>query len=970
MTLGGLRGLGERVFTWAVSKRARIFLLVAIVAIGMFGTMHTASAGPWEDAKNSLFGMVGEFLGFVIDFMGRLVILLTNVLIEFASYNNFVNSAPVTIGWVLVRDVVNMFFIVILLVSAFSTIIGYSEFHYSKVLPKLLLMAVLINFSKTLIGLLIDFSQVLMLTFVNAFKPAAGGNFISLLKLNQVTQLDDKLTGLNSQTFGELIIATMLGIMMLGITITILVIMVAFMIYRIIALWMLLILSPMAFFALALPGKLAKGMSAFTSKFWDRLSNLLIAGPVMAFFLWLALAIAQGNQGFSDLYARQSSEVEGATAQFVSSVGNAQSIATFIVAVAFLLSGLEFAVSTANALSPTLGKFAAGVSAGGGAVPQAARLAARLTGRGARIAGKGVRVAGKVTGAVAGGAFEGIDRFADLRGKIGRAGLRLAPEGVGAATFAGLATYKGRKVREKQAQLEKMTAGLDPATRDAFLRSRTDSKLFGKEAMAAKISLAENAGTLPGLKGRAKLIEEQVRRENPNLSPEELNALTEARAQQQAALDIQAGRETAERIGDDGKMTKFKETLEKSPHLNTDWKALASIKGESVEDPKRYLEKVSTASMKDGRTAIAHMKALGLVDDQGNFVRNEANEATWELLKKGDRGKLVDAHVAAYEGRAGDVRAMLQAMDGNPEAVVQADAARHFASILNGNVGSVFVGSGAATRPPVVVEQEVNIRNEGAITEGAGRLQQFAAGNVAPTAPQAQEVQRNMLAAGATLAEAFQFNAASGEFANREQAQAFTQVMGQVAHDMAEGNEETRRQGLAYFRTLDTNALNANPNGFNEARTAMMENLNTEALRHGYEAAVRANDEAARERIVEMGNIVRKEADRVRNMTSGLNTQELQAVVADPNSRESVERIQRVMGAGAQTPERALAAVHATLLAQALEVDEGLRAMRGEIADAARQGAGRGAGAGAGAVRGRRGRNRGAAQGGNQGGQA
>jgi len=697
MSPGGLRVLGERVFTWAVSKRARILSLVVIVAIGTFGVMHGISAeGPWETAKNSLFGMLGEFLGFIIDFMGRLVILLTNILIEFASYNNFVNSGPVTIGWVLVRDVVNMFFIVILLVSAFSTIIGYSEFHYSKVLPKLLLMAVLINFSKTLIGLLIDFSQVLMLTFVNAFKPAAGGNFISLLKLNQVTQLDDKLVGLDSTKFGELIIATMLGIMMLGITLTILVIMVAFMIYRIIALWMLLILSPMAFFALALPGKLAKGMSAFTSKFWDRLSNLLIAGPVMAFFLWLALAIAQGNQGFSDLYTRQTSEVEDATGRFVSGVGNAQSIATFIVAIAFLLSGLEFAVSTANALSPTLGKFAAGVSAGGGALPQAARLAARLTGRGARIAGKGARVAGAVTGAVAGTGFNAIDRYADLRGKIGQLGAQIVPLGIGRKAFTDMQKYRGKRIQETQKEQAEQLKGLNSATQLQLMEK--DSKSSNPyKAEAAKLGLATHAMTSIGIKARAKGIEDELKKTRPNLTDAERRATAQAQAYDKASQAVQAGMKIAEEQGDDEKIEKYKKAIKENPNLNASWAGFSYIKGDSVENPEKYAEKISAEAVKDSRAALAHMYAMGLVNAQGQFVNDpsdEDNQKAWKKLQKGDRGSFIKAHVAEFQNRPEDVRAMLLAMDGSEDADVlkRANEAHHFVSKDDkGNIGSVFV---------------------------------------------------------------------------------------------------------------------------------------------------------------------------------------------------------------------------------------------------------------------------------------
>ncbi len=124
---------------------------------------------------STLFVIFGQFLQVLINFIGKLIILVVDAVIAVAQYNHFIDAAPVVAGWPLVRDVTNMFVIVVLLAIAFGTIIGYQNLHYKGVLGKLLLMAVLVNFSKQLIGLLIDFSQVVMLTFVNAFRAAAAG---------------------------------------------------------------------------------------------------------------------------------------------------------------------------------------------------------------------------------------------------------------------------------------------------------------------------------------------------------------------------------------------------------------------------------------------------------------------------------------------------------------------------------------------------------------------------------------------------------------------------------------------------------------------------------------------------------------------------------------------------------------------------------------------------------------------------
>ncbi|MFH1187345.1 MAG: hypothetical protein V1688_00625, partial [bacterium] len=124
-----------------------------------------------EDAINWVFYWIGNFFGLLVTF-------LVGFLMRVAAYNDFTTSTAVQTGWKLMRDVCNMFFIVIMMLIAVSTIIRYEAYNYKKILPTLLIKAVLINFSLMFCGLLIDASQVITLTFVDAFKGAGEGNFI------------------------------------------------------------------------------------------------------------------------------------------------------------------------------------------------------------------------------------------------------------------------------------------------------------------------------------------------------------------------------------------------------------------------------------------------------------------------------------------------------------------------------------------------------------------------------------------------------------------------------------------------------------------------------------------------------------------------------------------------------------------------------------------------------------------------
>src|SRR3989344_1117634 len=84
-------------------------------------------------------------------------------------YNDFSNESVINLGWSVLRDVGNMFFIIVLLVIAIGTIVKSSRYGYQQNLRRLVLMAVLINFSKTITLFFIELSQAVTLYFVSTF---------------------------------------------------------------------------------------------------------------------------------------------------------------------------------------------------------------------------------------------------------------------------------------------------------------------------------------------------------------------------------------------------------------------------------------------------------------------------------------------------------------------------------------------------------------------------------------------------------------------------------------------------------------------------------------------------------------------------------------------------------------------------------------------------------------------------------
>ena len=90
---------------------------------------------------------------------------------------SFTNAIIVQTGWHITRDLANMFFILILLIIAFATVLRIQSYAIQQLWWKVLVAALLINFSLVIAGFVVDFSQILTTFFI---KQAIGKDFISI----------------------------------------------------------------------------------------------------------------------------------------------------------------------------------------------------------------------------------------------------------------------------------------------------------------------------------------------------------------------------------------------------------------------------------------------------------------------------------------------------------------------------------------------------------------------------------------------------------------------------------------------------------------------------------------------------------------------------------------------------------------------------------------------------------------------
>lgn len=404
-------------------------LLVAAIGVGSFFLApsvfaQTNSPGPLD----SLLILLAGFAVTIAGVIGQLIVLLLDVLtLPLMTYNGFASSPVVGAGWSIVRDVVNMFFVIVLIVIAFGTIFGNSRFQWQQQVPRLLLFAVLINFSRSIAGLLIDAAQVLMFTFVNAFKDIAGGNFVELFGLRSIIRVSqenpDLIAAANGQGTGfnafDWFGAGILSVVMMVIVAATVVAMTVVFAWRIVMLWVLIVIAPMAWFMGGAKG-IVNTADAVYADWWKQFICYIAIGPVLAFFLWLTLAVAGGgnivasDSGFSQVAAQET------TLPAVLEIFELDRITAFIIGIAMIFAGFRAAQSVCSGVSESILPAVLGKAEG------FAKGAVKAT----------VRAPVAAVGGAAGLGVAGAKRAGSLGLAAGKKGFAFADKYTGASSFA------------------------------------------------------------------------------------------------------------------------------------------------------------------------------------------------------------------------------------------------------------------------------------------------------------------------------------------------------------------------------------------------------------------------------------------------------------------------------------------------------------------------------------------------------
>lgn len=320
-----------------LKKRCGLLLLFSTVFVILFGFFPTESFAqfgffnPLGSIVNAIGSALGSAIAGIIIGLFSGILGIAAILLEWAINPWFIKysytkiEGVVEIGWPVVRDFANMMLALALIAIALGTALRISEYQIQKTLPRLIIVALLINFTTTILGVIVDAANIIMNFFLEGFLGA------SAVK-NSFTNFFHGMSTKNVFTPAFWLELMMIGLFSIMATILFLLFAILFIMRRV-AIWILVILSPLAFVAWILPAT-----RGFFNTWCNQFFQWTIIGVTAAFFLWLGnqMIILAGQPDFT-------SDVGGVEG-FIQETFN--QVAAYGVALIFLIFGFFMALQT------------------------------------------------------------------------------------------------------------------------------------------------------------------------------------------------------------------------------------------------------------------------------------------------------------------------------------------------------------------------------------------------------------------------------------------------------------------------------------------------------------------------------------------------------------------------------------------------------------------------------------------------
>jgi hypothetical protein len=294
------------------------FIRRALPAILMLTIVLVAVAGPifYNVAHASDFSITGiaagaittllNWLAQTIFFIISKLLYLAGLILDLAIAQTIVSFASLTsstsmvgVGWTIIRDLSNLVFIFLILWVAISTILRLGSGEVMKSVLRIVIAALLINFSLFITKAVIDVANIFALHFYNLITNGGTGTFSGVLVQGMYIQtlFDTKSGGFGTlsgaATDLKVMLSYVFGSIAALVAIWCFLAAAVMFVIRAIYLIVLMVLSPFAFIAWVVPG-----MAKYTSDWWHRLFSQAFFAPIFMVMIYIVGKAVQGGGAF------------------------------------------------------------------------------------------------------------------------------------------------------------------------------------------------------------------------------------------------------------------------------------------------------------------------------------------------------------------------------------------------------------------------------------------------------------------------------------------------------------------------------------------------------------------------------------------------------------------------------------------------------------------------------------------------
>jgi hypothetical protein len=297
------------------------------------------NAGVGGSIADFIAQVIGTIMWFVVGIIYNIFSIVIAPLIEISlAIHTYTDDFAKVIlpGWELLRNLSNIFFIVILLAIGLATLFRVQKYQYRNLLLKLILAALLVNFSLVITQSILAIAETVQSQFLPIEKNddvvRTIAKSIMFAPFEQGTITPEVASKSLSESLSRLIFPffylalSIMGFIVMGSLAILLIV-------RLAAIWILLMTSPIAFVAWVLPAT-----SKYTDKWLDNLFRYGFFVAVIGFFLNVVAFLAQRQGGvFQDLTDSQVTGWDG----FLSRIATNLMILIFMIVAMGTASSLK-----------------------------------------------------------------------------------------------------------------------------------------------------------------------------------------------------------------------------------------------------------------------------------------------------------------------------------------------------------------------------------------------------------------------------------------------------------------------------------------------------------------------------------------------------------------------------------------------------------------------------------------------------